>query len=139
MSVQIKICGLSTPETVEAAIAAGATHIGLTLYEPSPRYVALERAAQLRDQMRDILLHVPGVPPEIFGILESSNRSTIDAAKYLFDSLLIVPRLEFLRTIMQERLIPEFDEKLILDYVSPVEKDREFALEAGKGGARRKK
>src|SRR3546814_15949284 len=52
MSVQIKICGLSTPETVEAAIAAGATHIGLNLYEPSPRYVALERAAQLRELAR---------------------------------------------------------------------------------------
>ena len=31
MSVQIKICGLSTPETVDAAIEAGATHIGLVL------------------------------------------------------------------------------------------------------------
>ena len=45
---EIKICGLSTPETVDAAIAAGATHIGLNLYEPSPRYVPLDRAAALR-------------------------------------------------------------------------------------------
>lgn len=52
MPVQIKICGLSTPETVEAAIDAGATHIGLNLYPPSPRYVTLERAAQLRELAR---------------------------------------------------------------------------------------
>jgi len=45
---EIKICGLSTPETVDAAVCAGATHIGLNLYEPSPRYVSLERAAALR-------------------------------------------------------------------------------------------
>ena len=52
MPVQIKICGLSTPETVEAAIAAGATHIGLNLYPPSPRYVPLERAVELRELAR---------------------------------------------------------------------------------------
>jgi phosphoribosylanthranilate isomerase len=46
--IEIKICGLSTPETVDAAVDAGATHIGLNLYEPSPRYVPLEQAAALR-------------------------------------------------------------------------------------------
>jgi phosphoribosylanthranilate isomerase len=45
---EIKICGLSTPETVDAAVDAGATHIGLNLYEPSPRYVPLDTAAALR-------------------------------------------------------------------------------------------
>ena len=45
---EIKICGLSTPEAVDAAAAAGATHIGLVHYEPSPRHVTLEQAAKLR-------------------------------------------------------------------------------------------
>jgi len=45
---EIKICGLSTPETVDAAIEAGATHIGLVHYEPSPRHVSLDQAAALR-------------------------------------------------------------------------------------------
>ena len=45
---QIKICGLSTPETVDAAVNAGATHIGLVHYEPSPRHLPLEQAARLR-------------------------------------------------------------------------------------------
>src|SRR4051812_15043359 len=48
ISTEIKICGLSTPETVDAAVDAGATHIGLNLYEPSPRYVPLDKAAELR-------------------------------------------------------------------------------------------
>ena len=47
-NVEIKICGLSTPETVDAAVSAGATHIGLVHYEPSPRHVSLEQAAALR-------------------------------------------------------------------------------------------
>ncbi len=44
----VKICGLSTPETVDAAIHGGATHIGLVHYEPSPRHVDLKTAAELR-------------------------------------------------------------------------------------------
>jgi len=46
--VEIKICGLSTPETMDAAIAAGATHVGLVHHEPSPRHVTLDQAAALR-------------------------------------------------------------------------------------------
>jgi len=46
----VKICGLKTSEEVEAAIRYGATHIGLNHYEPSPRYVDLETAAELRKQ-----------------------------------------------------------------------------------------
>ncbi len=43
----LKICGLKTPETLEAALAAGATHIGLNLFARSPRWVSLEDAAAL--------------------------------------------------------------------------------------------
>jgi phosphoribosylanthranilate isomerase len=45
---EIKICGLSTPEAVDAAVAARATHIGLVHYPPSPRHVTLDQAAALR-------------------------------------------------------------------------------------------
>ena len=44
----IKICGLSTPETIVAAADAGATHVGLVHFKPSPRHVTLETAAELR-------------------------------------------------------------------------------------------
>nr|WP_047578858.1 phosphoribosylanthranilate isomerase [Methylobacterium sp. ZNC0032] len=43
----IKICGLSTPETLEAALAAGADMIGLNFHPRSPRRVTLERAMEL--------------------------------------------------------------------------------------------
>lgn len=52
MTVQIKICGLSTPETIDAAMEAGASHVGLVHYEPSPRHVSLEDAARLRGRVR---------------------------------------------------------------------------------------
>jgi len=47
MGLAIKICGLSTRETLDAAIAAGATHLGLNFYPPSPRHVSPETAADL--------------------------------------------------------------------------------------------
>lgn len=49
MSVQIKICGVKSREVVDACVAAGATHVGLNLYQPSPRFVAPEQARTLRD------------------------------------------------------------------------------------------
>jgi phosphoribosylanthranilate isomerase len=47
MSVQSKICGLSTPETLDAAISGGASHVGFVFYPDSPRHVSIARVAQL--------------------------------------------------------------------------------------------
>jgi phosphoribosylanthranilate isomerase len=40
MSVEAKICGLSTAETLDAAVAAGARFVGFVTYPRSPRHVA---------------------------------------------------------------------------------------------------
>ena len=47
MPVSAKICGLSTPETLDAAVAGGASHVGFVFFAPSPRNVSRDRAAQL--------------------------------------------------------------------------------------------
>ncbi len=64
MSVAVKICGLSTAETVEAALAHGADFIGLNFYRPSPRYVSLAEAGALaelaRGRTRIVALAVDG-------------------------------------------------------------------------------
>jgi phosphoribosylanthranilate isomerase len=44
---QVKICGLSTAETMQAALDAGADFVGLMFYHKSPRNVSLELAAKL--------------------------------------------------------------------------------------------
>ena len=48
MSLDIKICGLSTPETVAAALAGGASHVGFIFFPKSPRNVTPDQAGQLR-------------------------------------------------------------------------------------------
>jgi phosphoribosylanthranilate isomerase len=47
MSLIVKICGLSTEETLDAALAAGADMVGLNFFPRSPRFVTPERAAGL--------------------------------------------------------------------------------------------
>ncbi len=42
-----KICGLSTPETVDASVAVGAAHLGFNFFAPSPRFVEPGTAASL--------------------------------------------------------------------------------------------
>lgn len=49
---EAKICGLSTPETVDAAIDAGATYLGFNFFPKSPRYVTPETAARLAEPAR---------------------------------------------------------------------------------------
>lgn len=46
----IKICGISTAETLEATIAARADFVGLMFYPPSPRAVDFTTAAKLASQ-----------------------------------------------------------------------------------------
>lgn len=45
--IKVKICGLSSPETVQAAIDAGADFVGFVFYPRSPRAVTPAQAAQL--------------------------------------------------------------------------------------------
>lgn len=52
MSLDIKICGLKTPEAIDAALAGGATHIGFIFFPKSPRNVEPETAGRLRNAAR---------------------------------------------------------------------------------------
>lgn len=52
MSVAVKICGLSTPETLAAALESGADYVGFVFFPKSPRHVTLEQAAALAAQAR---------------------------------------------------------------------------------------
>jgi phosphoribosylanthranilate isomerase len=46
----VKICGLSTPDTLDAAMRHGATHVGFVFFPKSPRHLGVEQAAALAQQ-----------------------------------------------------------------------------------------
>jgi phosphoribosylanthranilate isomerase len=47
MSLFVKICGITTPEALEAAVATGADAVGFVFHGPSPRNIAPRAAAAL--------------------------------------------------------------------------------------------
>ena len=49
---QAKICGLTTPEAVTAALEGGAAYLGFMCFAPSPRDIAPEAAARLTGPVR---------------------------------------------------------------------------------------
>jgi len=51
VTLLVKICGLSTPETLDAALSAGADMVGFVFFARSPRHLSLERGAQLAKQV----------------------------------------------------------------------------------------
>jgi phosphoribosylanthranilate isomerase len=52
MPILAKICGLSTPETVRAAIDGGAGFVGFNFFDKSPRKVTPQAAARLAEPAR---------------------------------------------------------------------------------------
>ena len=52
MSLLVKICGLSTRETLDAALVAGADMVGFVFFPPSPRHLSLETARELGRQVK---------------------------------------------------------------------------------------
>jgi phosphoribosylanthranilate isomerase len=52
MDHTVKICGLSTPETLDAALAAGADMVGFVRFPKSPRHIDLERGRALSAQAK---------------------------------------------------------------------------------------
>lgn len=50
--LSIKICGLSTEDTMQAALDAGVEMVGLMFFPKSPRHVTLTQACKLADMAR---------------------------------------------------------------------------------------
>jgi phosphoribosylanthranilate isomerase len=58
MTLLVKICGLNSPETLDAALAAGADMVGFVFFPPSPRNVVFAEARALGDRVRGRALKV---------------------------------------------------------------------------------
>jgi phosphoribosylanthranilate isomerase len=70
--VTAKICGLSTPETLDAAIAGGASHVGFMFYPPSPRAVSF-------DAVRGLAARVPAHVSRV-GVFVDPDTALLDQA-----------------------------------------------------------
>ena len=103
--VEVKICGITDEEAMDAAIEAGADYVGLVFYPPSPRAVTAERAAEL----------VEFTPAEVakVGLFVDPDDATLDR-------VLTRVRLDLLQLHGGET--PERIEAIRLEYGLPVMK-----------------
>ena len=81
-TVRTKICGLKTPQTVAAAVSAGAAYVGFNFVPKSPRYAAPELA-------RTLAIDVPEGVAKV-GLVVDLDDAALDA-------LLDVVPLDFLQ------------------------------------------
>jgi phosphoribosylanthranilate isomerase len=82
MTLDIKICGLSEPSTLEAALQGGASHVGFIFFPKSPRNVSLEQAGELVRRV---------------GGRARSVAVSVDAGDELLDALIAVVRPDILQ------------------------------------------
>jgi len=74
MRTRIKICGITRVEDARAAAQAGADAIGLVFYPPSPRFLSLEWARELKNELppfvMPVALFVNPSAAEVYAVLE---------------------------------------------------------------------
>jgi phosphoribosylanthranilate isomerase len=74
LRTRVKICGLTRPEDVDAAVQAGADAIGLVLYPKSSRLVSLKQARRLREAapafVDVVALFVNAMPDEVQAVID---------------------------------------------------------------------
>lgn len=116
----------------------GAKRAGRPLFSAGPIEVK-EVGANLRDNMmapvraelKQTISEAYSIPPEILGRLTSSNRATIESADYLLAVHTIVPRLEWLKDVLEPFMAEEFGLKgLTLQYDNPVAENVDQILKA---------
>lgn len=90
---------------------------------PTPREMDMNES---RKFLRDIVSQHHMIPPEIKGIIENSNRATIDSSYYLYAKNVLTPRLKRFQSMMNRQIVPLYDPNLVLmfDNVIPEDEDR---------------
>jgi phosphoribosylanthranilate isomerase len=75
MTLLIKICGLSTPETLDVALDAGADALGFNFFPSSPRYISLQTAralsARVKGRAEKVAVVVDADDAMLTGIIEA--------------------------------------------------------------------
>jgi phosphoribosylanthranilate isomerase len=75
MSVLVKICGLKTPDALDAALEAGADLVGFVFFPPSPRSLGIEAArilgARVQARAKKVALSVDATDSELERVIDA--------------------------------------------------------------------
>ena len=89
--------------------------------------------SDLRQSQRDTVAQVFNIPPEILGITTNSNRATSQSAERHLSKNVIEPRQMMIANTLQAMLVPQYDSRLILGFVSQIPEDKDFQREVMAG------
>lgn len=84
--------------------------------------------------IRNAVLEHFGVPREIMGITESSNRATSEAAQFIYAQNVLMPNLRRREEAINNQLIPYFGKDLIWHFDDIVPRNQEFDKAVGLDG-----
>jgi hypothetical protein len=108
------------------------TNRDLKFWQPQQMNLENLTMVPLMKHERDVIIQTWGFPPEQLGIVENSNRATIDGSDFIFESRIVRPRRELIRDCVQTGLVPEYDERLVFGFVDTVPEDKEHRLKIAK-------
>lgn len=80
-----------------------------------------ERIDEMRKYWADVVRWLYGIPPEILGVVENSNRATIQEARQIMGEFVTDPRCQYFQETWQQLIAPSFGNPKI-SYVSPIPK-----------------
>ena len=105
MPLLVKICGLSTPDALDAAIAAGADMVGFVFFPPSPRHLGLglARALGLRvaGRARKVALTVDATDQELSHIVAALQPDLMQLHGKETPERVVAVRTHFGRPVMK--------------------------------------
>lgn len=136
----VKICGLSTEETLDAALDAGADMVGFVLFAKSPRFVTLQKAAALAARARgraeivaltvdmddaDLAAAIDAIRPDWLQLHGSESVDTVAAVRAAF----ALPVMKALPVAVRDDLqrasrYAAVADRLLLDAKPPKDADR---------------
>src|SRR5262249_16728589 len=144
MSLIVKICGLRTPEALDAALLAGADMVGFVFFEPSPRHITATTARTLSEQVKGrakkVALSVNATDCELAGGIEAlkphllqrhgqetPDRVTVVRARFGIPVMKAIP-IEAREDLSPIRLYTKLVDWLLFDARAPREATRPGGL-----------
>jgi phosphoribosylanthranilate isomerase len=144
MALLVKICGLKTPEALDAALDAGADMVGFVFFAPSPRNVGFEAAGALARRVRGralkVALSVDANDEQVATIIDAIKPDMLQLHGRETPDRVVVVRTRFGLPVMKAlpiaeradlspiRLYDKLAEKLLFDARAPRDATRPGGL-----------
>src|SRR5262245_54247903 len=111
MALLVKICGLKTPEALDAALDAGADMVGFVFFPPPPRHLGLEAARALAGRVRGralkVALSVDANDEQVASIIEAIKPDMLQLHGRETPDRVVVVRTRFGLPVMKALPIAE--------------------------------